>query len=190
MRQARLTSDEQDSAPVGGRRQMTETTNRTRGEFIFGLVFFVSVVIGVWSTAADIRRWLFDEDKIPVSGLVVQGELEYVKTDEIRQVLAVNPQTNNFFKLDVNQLQKATSLKNRNEMWLFDGRTLGEKSFMIFEKGNVTAYGFYELHTQINTWKKIAAIKIDLDTKTTDLENDFKLALLREDFEIIPTPEK
>ena len=86
---------------------MTETTNRTRGEFIFGLVFFVSVVIGVWSTAADIRRWLFDEDKIPVSGLVVQGELEYVKTDEIRQVLAVNPQTNNFFKLDVNQLQKA-----------------------------------------------------------------------------------
>ena len=61
---------------------------------------------------------------------------------------------------------------------------------MIFEKGNVTAYGFYELHTQINTWKKIAAIKIDLDTKTTDLENDFKLALLREDFEIIPTPEK
>lgn len=77
---------------------MTETTNRTRGEFIFGLVFFVSVVIGVWSTAADIRRWLFDEDKIPVSGLVVQGELEYVKTDEIRQVLAVNPQTNNFFQ--------------------------------------------------------------------------------------------
>ena len=46
---------------------MTETTNRTRGEFIFGLVFFVSVVIGVWSTAADIRRWLFDEDKIPVT---------------------------------------------------------------------------------------------------------------------------
>ncbi len=91
---------------------------------------------------------------------------------------------------DVNQLQKATSLKNRNEMWLSAGRTLGEKSFMIFEKGNVTAYGFYELHTQINTWKKIAAIKIDLDTKTTDLENDFKLALLREDFEIIPTPEK
>ncbi len=91
---------------------------------------------------------------------------------------------------DVNELQKTINLKNRNEMWLSAGRTLGEKSFMIFEKGNVTAYGFYELHTQINTWKKIAAIKIDLDTKTTDLENDFKLALLREDFEIIPTPEK
>ena len=91
---------------------------------------------------------------------------------------------------DPQELIKTLSLKNRNEMWLSAGRTLGEKSFMIFEKGNVSAYGFYELHTQINTWKKIAAIKIDLDTKTTDLENDFKLALLREDFEIIPTPEK
>ena len=91
---------------------------------------------------------------------------------------------------DVNELQKTINLKNRNEMWLSAGRTLGEKSFIIFENGKLTAYGFYELHTQINTWKKIAAIKIDLDTKTTDLENDFKLALLREDFEIIPTPEK
>ena len=85
---------------------MTETTNRTRGEFLFGLVFFVSVVIGVWSTATDIHRWLFDEDKIPVSGLVVQGELEYVNSEEVRKILAATPQTNNFFKLDVNLLQK------------------------------------------------------------------------------------
>ncbi|MFB0975661.1 MAG: cell division protein FtsQ/DivIB [Tolumonas sp.] len=106
MRQARLTSDEQDSALVGGRRQTTEATTRTRGEFLFGLVFFISVVCGLWSTASDIRRWLFDEDKIPVSGLVLQGDLEYVNTDEVRKVLATNPETNNFFTLDVNQLQK------------------------------------------------------------------------------------
>ncbi|WP_316677577.1 cell division protein FtsQ/DivIB [uncultured Tolumonas sp.] len=106
MRQARLASDEQDPAPVESCRQIAETTTRTRGEFIFGFVFFVSVVAGLWSTATDIRRWLFDEDKIPVSGLVVQGDLEYVSTEEVRKVLAENPQTNNFFKLDVNQLQK------------------------------------------------------------------------------------
>jgi len=106
VRQARLTSGKRSSAPVEDYKQTMETTNRTRGEFLFGFVFFVSVVAGLWSTATDIRRWLFDEDKIPVSGLVVQGDLEYVSTDEIRKVLAVNPQTNNFFKLDVNQLQK------------------------------------------------------------------------------------
>jgi cell division protein FtsQ len=106
VRQARLASGKRSSAPVEDYKQMTETTNRTRGEFLFGFIFFVSVVAGLWSTATDIRRWLFDEDKIPVSGLVVQGDLEYVSADEIRKVLAVNPQTNNFFKLDVNQLQK------------------------------------------------------------------------------------
>jgi cell division protein FtsQ len=106
VRQARLASGKRSSAPVEDYKQMTETTNRTRGEFLFGFIFFVSVVAGLWSTATDIRRWLFDEDKIPVSGLVVQGDLEYVSADEIRKVLAANPQTNNFFKLDVNQLQK------------------------------------------------------------------------------------
>ncbi|MGZ5193761.1 MAG: putative sugar nucleotidyl transferase, partial [Kaistella sp.] len=89
---------------------------------------------------------------------------------------------------DVNELTKTVNLKNRTEMWLSAGRTLGEKSFVIFEKGKLTAYGFYELHTQINTWKKISALKIDLDTSTVDLQNDLKLALLREDFEIQPLP--
>lgn len=89
---------------------------------------------------------------------------------------------------DPNELIKTLSLKNRNEMWLSGGRTLGEKSFVIFEKGKLTAYGFYELHTQINSWKKIIALKIDLNTTTADLQNDLKLALLREDFEIQPLP--
>ena len=89
---------------------------------------------------------------------------------------------------DPQELIKTLSLKNRNEMWLSGGRTLGEKSFVIFEKGKLTGYGFYELHTQINSWKKITALKIDLNTTTADLQNDLKLALLREDFEIQPLP--
>lgn len=89
---------------------------------------------------------------------------------------------------DPQELAKTLSLKNRNEMWLSGGRTLGEKSFVIFEKGKLTGYGFYELHTQINSWKKITALKIDLNTTTADLQNDLKLALLREDFEIQPLP--
>lgn len=89
---------------------------------------------------------------------------------------------------DPQELAKTLSLKNRNEMWLSGGRTLGEKSFVIFEKGKLTGYGFYEFHTQINSWKKITALKIDLNTTTADLQNDLKLALLREDFEIQPLP--
>lgn len=91
---------------------------------------------------------------------------------------------------DPEELTKAISLKNRTEMWLSAGRTLGEKSFLIFEKGHLKSYGFYELHTQINTLKKIAALKINLETSAGDLENDLKLALLRGDFEISAIPSK
>jgi cell division protein FtsQ len=108
VRQARFVSERPDKTPVRDRRQMTDTdtVNRPRGAFLFGLIFFISVLTGLWLTATDISRWLFDEDKIPVSGLVAQGDLEYVNTNEIRNALLADPKTNNFFKLDVNQLQK------------------------------------------------------------------------------------
>ncbi|TXF75903.1 PolC-type DNA polymerase III [Chryseobacterium sp.] len=90
---------------------------------------------------------------------------------------------------DLGNLIQQISLENRNEMWLSEGRTLGEKSFLIIKKGKLTAYGFYELHTQIQTWKKIIKLKIDLKNPTPDIENDLKLGLLRGDFEIQSIPE-
>ena len=90
---------------------------------------------------------------------------------------------------DVEVLKKAISLANRNEMWVSGGRKLGEKAFLIFEKGKLASYGFYELHTQINSAQKIDQLKIRIDSVSTDLQNDLKLALLREDYEILPLPE-
>lgn len=87
-------------------------------------------------------------------------------------------------------LQKTISLANRNEMWISPGRILGEKSFFLFEKGKITSYGFYELHTQINTLQKLSKLKIPVESMSPDLINDLKLALLREDFEIIAPPSK
>ncbi len=89
---------------------------------------------------------------------------------------------------DVMELIKQISLKNRNELWLSEGRTLGERSFMVIENGRLNAYGFYELHTQIQTWKKISKLKIDLPGSTQDMQNDLQLALLRGDYEIQALP--
>ena len=91
---------------------------------------------------------------------------------------------------DVNQLKDLITIHKKDELWLSTGRVLGEKSFLLFEKGKLTAYGFYELYTQIESLKKLSAIKIDIDFPTADLENDLKLGLLRGDFEIVPTPLK
>lgn len=98
-------------------------------------------------------------------------------------------ETQSQFK-DVEELKKVIHLNDRNELWLSAGRTLGEKSFLIFQKGKLTAFGFYELHSQLNSWEKLSKLQIDLKSFPQDLQNDLQLALLRSDFEIIPLPEK
>ncbi len=89
---------------------------------------------------------------------------------------------------DIKEFTKLINLKKRNEIWLSSGRTLGEKSFLLFENGKLTSYGFYEFHTQIQSRKKVNQLKIDIKTSTVDLQNDLKLGLLRGDFEIQPLP--
>ena len=98
-------------------------------------------------------------------------------------------ETQSQFK-DVEELKKVIHLNDRNELWLSAGRTLGEKSFLIFQKGKLTAFGFYELYSQLNSWEKLSKLQIDLKSFPQDLQNDLQLALLRSDFEIIPLPKK
>jgi DNA polymerase-3 subunit epsilon len=91
---------------------------------------------------------------------------------------------------ELKNLQQLIVINKKDELWLSTGRTLGEKSFLLFEKGKLTAYGFYELYTQIESLQKLTSLKIDIDFSTADLQNDLRLGLLRGDFEIVPTPLK
>lgn len=85
---------------------------------------------------------------------------------------------------DIQEFKKTISLKNRSEILLTSGRTLGEKSFLILEKGKLTAYGFYEFYTQIDQAKKRNQLKISVANVGHDLLNEVQLGLLRGDFEI------
>ncbi|SHE66170.1 3'-5' exonuclease [Chryseobacterium takakiae] len=89
---------------------------------------------------------------------------------------------------DVEFFKKKIEFKKRNELWLGQGRKLGEKLFLIVENGKVVSYGFYELFTQIQTLSKISKLKIDLQYQSGDLVNELQLALLRGDFETLPLP--
>lgn len=68
------------------------------------------------------------------------------------------------------------------------GRSLGEKAFIILENGKLTSYGFYEFHTEIQTLEKINHLKIDISVSTADLQNDLKMALLKGEVEVLPLP--
>jgi DNA polymerase-3 subunit epsilon len=89
---------------------------------------------------------------------------------------------------DIEVFKNEMDFKKRNELWLGQGRKLGEKLFLIVENGKVISYGFYDLFTQIQTLSKLSKLKIDLQYQSTDLNNELQLALLRGDFETLPLP--
>lgn len=89
---------------------------------------------------------------------------------------------------DVEIFKNKINFKKRNELWLGQGRRLGEKLLLIIENGKVVSYGFYELFTQIQTLSKLSKLKIDLLFQSSDLNNELQLALLRGDFETLPLP--
>lgn len=89
---------------------------------------------------------------------------------------------------DLEKLTSVIDLKNRNELWIGEGRVLGEKSFLILENGQLVGFGFYELYHQIKTREKINKLKIDILFEPKLMENYLKLGLLKNYFEILPLP--
>jgi len=89
---------------------------------------------------------------------------------------------------DPDVFKNRIDFKKKNELWLGQGRRLGEKLFLMIENGKVCSYGFYELFTQIQTLSKLSKLKIDLLFQSSDLNNDLQLALIRGDFETLPLP--
>jgi len=89
---------------------------------------------------------------------------------------------------DIEAFKKKIDFKKRSELWLGQGRKLGEKLFLIIENGKVMSYGFYELFTQIQTLSKLSKLKIDLLSQSSELNNELQLALIRGDFETLPLP--
>lgn len=91
---------------------------------------------------------------------------------------------------DLVEFTQKINLKGRNEIWSSSGRTLGEKSFLVLEKGKLIGFGFYELYHQIQSLEKIKKLMLPVPRFTQDLQNDLQLALLRNEFEVSPLPEK
>lgn len=89
---------------------------------------------------------------------------------------------------DVEFLKDRLELRNRSEILLGPGRVLGEKMFIILEKGKPTFFGYYDLFSQIQSRSKLNKLKMAIPAPATDLLNDLKLELLRGNFEVRKLP--
>ncbi|WP_429101696.1 cell division protein FtsQ/DivIB [Aeromonas veronii] len=78
---------------------------RTKGGFIAGVAFFLLVIWGCYRTALDVKGWLTDANRLPMSELLLQGQHQYLQTEELRMAVLDGAELRNFFELDVNELQ-------------------------------------------------------------------------------------
>lgn len=85
---------------------------------------------------------------------------------------------------DITKVKEAISLKNRTEIWVGKGRVLGEKSFLLFEEGKITGFGYYELHHQVKSIEKIKKLLVPISKITPEIVNELKLSLLKKEFSI------
>ena len=87
--------------------------------------------------------------------------------------------------LDYKALKKKISFAGRNELWVGQGRKLGEHSFLAFKDGKFIGYGFYELYHQTLSWEKILKLTIPVTTLPKEIKNEMQIAYLKGEFKVI-----
>ncbi|QFI55741.1 FtsQ-type POTRA domain-containing protein [Aeromonas simiae] len=68
-------------------------------------MFFLLVLWGLYRCALNVSGWLTDANQLPMSELLLQGQHEYVKPEEVRQAVLDGSELRNFFDLDVDAVQ-------------------------------------------------------------------------------------
>jgi cell division protein FtsQ len=71
-----------------------------------GLFFFFMVVVFFSWMFSSMEAYLTDASKMPMSALIIQGERDYVSDDDIRAVLLEKPAIENYFSVNVDDIQR------------------------------------------------------------------------------------
>ena len=71
-----------------------------------GLFFFFMVAVFFSWMFSSMEAYLTDASKMPMSALIIQGERDYVSDDDIRAVLLEKPAIENYFSVNVDDIQR------------------------------------------------------------------------------------
>lgn len=74
-----------------------------------GLVFLVSVIFGLVWALVNVLTWMGDEKQLPLSQIVVQGDMQYLNQYDVRDAVNQLGTLQSFMVQDVNDIQKAIS---------------------------------------------------------------------------------
>jgi cell division protein FtsQ len=74
-------------------------TNLLDGLFLLVVLLFIGIML--YSTIS----WMWDDERLPLSQFVLQGDFEYLESDDVQQVLASVDTLGTFMSQDVDELQ-------------------------------------------------------------------------------------
>ncbi len=81
--------------------------NHHQKEQVAGSVFFVLVVLIISSALYFTVSWMWDDQRLPLSKIVLQGDLTYVTAGQVQQAFAHLDHIGTFMSQDINVLQKS-----------------------------------------------------------------------------------
>ncbi len=81
--------------------------NRGRQEKILGALFFVVVVTLISSVLFSAISWMWDDQRLPLSKIVLQGKLEYIQADDVQAALSRIDHIGTFMSQDIDVLQQS-----------------------------------------------------------------------------------
>ncbi|KAB2824362.1 FtsQ-type POTRA domain-containing protein [Aliivibrio finisterrensis] len=71
-----------------------------------GLFLSLVVIISLWLVISTVS-WMTDEDRLPLSHMIIKGQLKHITADDIREAIDSMDSIGTFMTQDVNKLQDA-----------------------------------------------------------------------------------
>lgn len=69
------------------------------------LLFLITLIYVLQDSYIKLKTWLTDEQSLPLSSLILTGNLEHITTNDVRSVLNEQKERLNFFTLEIAQIQ-------------------------------------------------------------------------------------
>ncbi len=80
--------------------------NKIKKSHTLGGVFLLLVLLSIGYLLYLTVNWMLDEERLPLSKMVIQGDLEYISREDVQLVLSQIDNLGTFMSQDVNELQK------------------------------------------------------------------------------------
>ena len=71
-----------------------------------GLIFFLILMYGLQDSYSKLKSWLTDQQSLPLTFLILTGDMQHVSSDDVRGVLKKQKDSLNFFTLEIAKIQK------------------------------------------------------------------------------------